>query len=261
MKGGKQIIMDKIIYWTAKGHIGQNLTDNYNELGCVASLNNIVRYAIGQSITDSPSTIQLNKSILLDKRFEQVFEPQIGDIILSPTIGQSIGHCGILSDIITDSLLDTDFLIMSNNSKTFLFDEHLKLSEWRKKFKHLEIKFFRYRDPNNDVIIEQKKISLLLKIIELYKQLLAQLSIKKLGNMNNSKLFRINYKDVLKGLMVACLSAVFLKLATALNVPGFSFSSYDWAGLLQVAIASGVGYISKQFFSDSQGTPLGKADR
>lgn len=253
--------MDNIIYRTAKGHVGQNLTDNYNELGCVASLNNIVRYAIGQAITDSPSTIQLNKSILSDKRFYQVYEPQKGDIILSPTIGQSIGHCGILSDIIKDSLSDTDFLIMSNNSKTFLFDEHLTLSDWNEKFKHLEIKFFRYKNPEESVIIEQKKINLLLKIIGLYKEIIRQLSVKKLGSMTNSKLFRVNYKDILKGLIVACASAVFLKLATALNVPGFSFASYDWAGLLQVAIASGVGYISKQFFSSEQGNLLGFKDK
>lgn len=76
-----------------------------------------------------------------------------------------------------------------------------------------------------------------------------------------SKLFRINIKDVGRGVLVACLSAVFLKLATALNAPGFSFAEYDWSGLLQVALASGMGFIAKEFFTDSQGTILGRADR
>ncbi len=77
----------------------------------------------------------------------------------------------------------------------------------------------------------------------------------------NSKMFRLNYRDIFNGILVAVLSAVFLKINTALNTPGFSFASYDWTSLTQVAMASGFGYIVKNFFTSEQGNLLGVRDK
>ena len=72
-----------------------------------------------------------------------------------------------------------------------------------------------------------------------------------------SKLFRVNLGDLGRGLFVAVLSTVFLVFGTALNEENFSFASFDYAGLIQVAMASGMGYIVKNFITNSEGTILG----
>lgn len=76
-----------------------------------------------------------------------------------------------------------------------------------------------------------------------------------------AKLFRIGLNDVGKGLMVAVFAAVFTQLASALNTPGFDFATFDWIGLFKIAMASCVGYLAKNFLTDSQGNILGSADR
>lgn len=79
--------------------------------------------------------------------------------------------------------------------------------------------------------------------------------------MEKSKLFRVGIADLGKGILVAVLSTVFLAFGSALNAENFSFATFDYASLLQVAMASGMGYVVKQFLTDSEGTILGKADR
>ena len=76
-----------------------------------------------------------------------------------------------------------------------------------------------------------------------------------------SKLFRVGVRDLGKGLVVAVLSTVFLAFGAALNAENFSFATFDYASLLQVAMASGMGYIVKQFITDSEGAILGQADK
>ena len=76
-----------------------------------------------------------------------------------------------------------------------------------------------------------------------------------------SKLFRVGVRDLGKGLLVAVLSTVFLAFGSALNAENFSFATFDYASLLQVAMASGMGYIVKQFITDSEGAILGQADK
>ena len=111
------------------------------------------------------------RSLLTDKRFKRVNTPEKGDIIISPTdYGQGYGHTGIVSD---------GGKIMSNNSKTFLWDEHLSIGEWWLKYKTFPIALFRYQEPVKiEEEIEQKKISLLQNLIALYRELIKQLSIK-----------------------------------------------------------------------------------
>ena len=78
--------------------------------------------------------------------------------------------------------------------------------------------------------------------------------------MSKSALYRIGTSDVAKGLLVAVLAAVFTQVAGMLNAPGFQLAQFDWGLIFKVATASAVGYISKQFFTDSSGTLLGSAD-
>ena len=87
--------------------------------------------------------------------------------------------------------------------------------------------------------------------------------------MNYSELFRLNLKDVAKGLVSAVLGAVCVSVIGVLQsvlAPGVDVLSIDFAELgkqlLNTAIlaaqASFFGYISKNFLSDSQGRFLGR---
>lgn len=76
-----------------------------------------------------------------------------------------------------------------------------------------------------------------------------------------SKLFRVSLSDLGKGLLVSVLSTVFLAFGSALNAENFSFATFDYASLLQVAMVSGMGYIVKQFITNSEGTILGREKR
>jgi hypothetical protein len=69
----------------------------------------------------------------------------------------------------------------------------------------------------------------------------------------NSNMFKLNLQDVAKGLIVAVLAAVVTFLGNALNAPGFDFVTFDWGTLLSVAMTAGLGYLAKNFLSDTQG--------
>jgi hypothetical protein len=76
--------------------------------------------------------------------------------------------------------------------------------------------------------------------------------------MDTSSLFRINIKDVARGLIVAVASAVFLFLGTALTAADFNFATFDWNLLIKVASSAALAYLSKNFFSDNSGKLMGK---
>lgn len=69
----------------------------------------------------------------------------------------------------------------------------------------------------------------------------------------SSKLYRIDAHDLVKGVVTAVLTAVVAYLGTILNVPGFDLMTFDWAALLNVALAAGAGYVLKNFLSDEDG--------
>ncbi len=250
--------MENIIYKTGKECLGKDMSKTQGEFGCVEAVSAVFYKAIGQELGENLSTSKLYRSLLKDTRFKRVTEPRLGDIIISPTdYGQGYGHTGIVSD---------SGKILSNNSKNSLWDEHLSIGEWRLKYKTFPIALFRFQFPAENVMIvsdiEQKKISILQKIIELYKQIISQLSVNKLGSKNmSSKLFRINLGDLGRGILVAVLSTVFLAFGTALSAENFSFASFDYASLLQVAMASGMAYVVKNFVTSEQGNLLGMADK
>jgi uncharacterized PurR-regulated membrane protein YhhQ (DUF165 family) len=83
--------------------------------------------------------------------------------------------------------------------------------------------------------------------------------------MEKSKMFSINGKDVLVGLVVAIIAGAILPVLAILQSPGFDIGQANWSAIwtlaLNGAIASMASYIATKFFSDSNGTPLGSADR
>ena len=83
--------------------------------------------------------------------------------------------------------------------------------------------------------------------------------------MEKSQLYSINGKDVLIGLLIAVVAGAILPVLAILQSPGFSIAQANWSAIMILAlngsIASLASYIGTRFFSDSQGTPLGKADR
>ena len=249
------------LYLKGKECLGKDMSATQDSLGCVEALAAVFKLAIGQELGENLSTIRLYNGLLKDRRFQRVISPQLGDIILSPTSGKEIGHTGIVSD---------NGKIMSNRSLDSLWSEHLTLADWWYKYKNLPIVFFRYQFPVEPAIlpkepipelsnIEQQKINIWQQMIKIYQQIISQLS-NKLGsnNMEKSKLFRVGLGDLGKGLLVAVLSTVFLAFGSALNAENFSFATFDYASLLQVAMASGMGYVVKQFITNSEGTILGR---
>lgn len=78
----------------------------------------------------------------------------------------------------------------------------------------------------------------------------------------NTKLFSIDGKDVAKALVMAVLSGALLPVLAAVQTPGFDFATVDWSGLLNLAMNGAVlgfvSYITKNFFSDSDGKVLGR---
>ena len=73
-----------------------------------------------------------------------------------------------------------------------------------------------------------------------------------------SKLFRLNFKDVGKAIVVAVLAAIYAGLTNELTAHGLDFSSYNWMGMLDLAETAAVAYISKNFLSNDEGKFLGK---
>lgn len=81
----------------------------------------------------------------------------------------------------------------------------------------------------------------------------------------NSKLFKLNGQDFLKGAVSAIFAAVVFALGSVVNQAGFDVFSADWAQvvatMINAALAAFVGYIGKNFISDSEGVPFGSADK
>lgn len=68
-------------------------------------------------------------------------------------------------------------------------------------------------------------------------------------------LFQLNYRDFVKGLLVAVLSSVLTLVYTTIQSGSLAF---DYKQILLVAVSSGLGYVLKNLFSDNQGRFLGK---
>ncbi len=73
-----------------------------------------------------------------------------------------------------------------------------------------------------------------------------------------SELFKLGKSDFIKGLITAVLAAVFLSLSQMLQSPNFNFATIDWNAILNVAGATFMAYISKNFLTSVDGKVLGK---
>lgn len=73
-----------------------------------------------------------------------------------------------------------------------------------------------------------------------------------------SQMFTLNASDFAKGVALAVIVAVLGAIEQALTAHGFDFGAYNWAGIANVAIVAFVGYLTKNFVSDSTGKVLGR---
>lgn len=76
--------------------------------------------------------------------------------------------------------------------------------------------------------------------------------------MNLSDLLKLNWKDVLKAVVLAVICAVLLAVYNLLNTCGFSCTSDQWLDVAKIALTSGLGYLVKNFLTDSEGKFMGK---
>ena len=74
--------------------------------------------------------------------------------------------------------------------------------------------------------------------------------------MKRSKKFRINYRDIAKGIILAIITAVVTFLYTSLENDTFEFTSAYFMGILKVALMAFLGYIVKNYFENERGFML-----
>ena len=77
-------------------------------------------------------------------------------------------------------------------------------------------------------------------------------------NDNNSNFFRLDWKDISKGLAVAVLGVVIASVNEFFGECGIDVMCYDWQGILKLASSAGGAYLLKNLFSTSDGRMLGK---
>jgi len=135
--------MGRWIFLVAQSHLGKDIAKRENELGCAESVCKILNLS-GVKIENYISTMRLFDALEKDDRFYRQGVPILktlpGDIIISPTgYGQGVGHVGIAGE---------EDKIFSNNSKTFVFDDHLTKQGWYDYFskeRNFPIFCFRWR--------------------------------------------------------------------------------------------------------------------
>lgn len=75
-------------------------------------------------------------------------------------------------------------------------------------------------------------------------------------------MFNLNASDLLKGAVVAVLTALLTAVAAVVLAPNFDVLGVDWVSvlhnMLNIATISFVGYLVKNLISDNQGKVLGR---
>jgi len=69
--------------------------------------------------------------------------------------------------------------------------------------------------------------------------------------MEQSKLFSLNYADILKGLLMAVITPVLVIIQQSIANGEMTF---NWKAIGMAAIAGGVGYLLKNFFTPGSKT-------
>jgi len=112
-------------------NLGKDLNDYYNELGCMQTVNNILKNCLGYEAGGGASTALGLKELEKNPNFKEVTtsQAQAGDLIISATgTGNgniAHGHTGFLGE---------NGVIYSNNSITGLLSGHLTAKMWREYF-------------------------------------------------------------------------------------------------------------------------------
>ena len=75
----------------------------------------------------------------------------------------------------------------------------------------------------------------------------------------NSVFLKLNLSDFGKGVALAVIVAVLGALHQILQAKGFDLSIVDFQAILKVAVTAFIGYLAKNFVTNSEGT-LGKAE-
>jgi hypothetical protein len=116
---------------TAKLYIGKDASPNDlapDELGCADTVSAIVHEAFPDFPANILSTVVLNANLKAHPKFKLVKDPQPGDIIVSPTVGKTVGHTGICFE---------EARIASNNSfgpNKGRFTNNYSLAKWGSTF-------------------------------------------------------------------------------------------------------------------------------
>lgn len=77
----------------------------------------------------------------------------------------------------------------------------------------------------------------------------------------NSKPFRLDVSDFLKGAVVAVIVAILGAVQQALSAHGLDVGAWDWGFILNLGVSTFIGYLGKNFISDEEGkvlTPFGR---
>lgn len=122
---------NEIVLNFVKANLGKDFNNNYNELGCAQSINNIFLACLGYEVGGGPSTAAMLKAVVVNPNFQEVStsESRAGDIILSATgTGNgnlAHGHVGILGE---------NGVIYSNDSSKDQFLANYTAERWKNYF-------------------------------------------------------------------------------------------------------------------------------
>lgn len=128
------------LYKVAYSCLDVDMAPKQDALGCSESLYYVMKKAGVPNLPKGAIVGTAEMSDWLKKNLKEVETPLAGDIIMSPTgsgNGLIRGHTGIVGNV----------NIMSNNSKTFLWDDEWNLKRWLKYYTgygKLSTKYYRW---------------------------------------------------------------------------------------------------------------------
>jgi hypothetical protein len=118
---------------------------NGGRVACVYAVDTIVANATGINVTDSLSTIELNKALASSQNFyyagSDLKQTRKGDIVVSPTVGTNRGHTGIVSE-------DGGGGIISNSSSQGKITENYTATTWQNYYEGKGLQTYIYRAAN-----------------------------------------------------------------------------------------------------------------
>lgn len=128
------------LYKVGYSCLGVDMAPTQDALGCSESLYYVMKHAGVPNLPKHAILGTAEMAVWLSKNLSAYANPLPGDIIISPTgsgNGLIRGHTGIVGNI----------NIMSNNSKTYLWDDEWNLKKWLnyyQKYGGLSTKYYRW---------------------------------------------------------------------------------------------------------------------